>query len=86
MAPGQSITISFAGDSEAIRTMIEGSGKTQFSNVSQMVVSFQQIYFSDGMMWWSEHYFTPDNVHPGKYTMLADTYFPGSVARTRSLQ
>ena len=86
LAPGQSTIVSLAADSEAIQTAIEGLGKTPLSNVSRMVISPQEFYFPDGMMWWLGHYYVPNDSHPAKYTRLADTYFPGNVARTRSLQ
>jgi len=88
LAPGETLAIPIAPEIEAIQSMIEGVGNTLFSQVTRVEIEPTNFYFSDGMRWDAVNtgYYTPDAEHPGKYTKLADTYFPGSPARTRALQ
>lgn len=88
LAPGETLVIPFAPEIEAIQSTIEGVGNTPFSHATRVDIEPSNFYFSDGMRWDAVNigYYIPDANHPGKYTKLDATYFPGTPARTRTLE
>jgi hypothetical protein len=86
LAPGEALVIHVGDYIQSIQSTIESLGNMPFSQVTRVNIEPTDFYFSDGMRWVGHFYYTPDPEHPGKYTKLADTYFRGSAARTRTLQ
>jgi hypothetical protein len=86
LAPGAMLVIPLAPEIAAIQSTVENLGNTPFSQITRVNIEPLNFYFADGMWWWLGNYYAPDTEHPGKYTKLADTFFPGNPARTRSLQ
>jgi hypothetical protein len=88
LAPGAALVIPIAREFEAIQSTIEGVGNIPFSQVTRVEIEPIMFYFPDGMRWdaVAAGYYNPDPLHPGRYTKLNDSYFPGTEARTRTLQ
>lgn len=86
LAPGETLVIHVGDYIQSIQYTIENLGNMPFAQVTRLNIEPTDFYFSDGMRWVGHSYYTPDPEHPGKYTKLADTYFSGSAARTRTLQ
>lgn len=88
LAPGEALVIPLAPEFQAIQSTIEGVGNTPLSHVTRVDIEPTNFYFSDGMRWDAVNtgYYIPDANHPGKYTKLDATYFPGTPARTRTLE
>lgn len=86
LAPGETLVIHVGDYIDSIRPTIENLGNTPFSHVTRLNIEPTDFYFSDGMRWVGHAYYLPDPHHPGKYTKLGDTFFPGNAARTRTLR
>jgi hypothetical protein len=77
LAPGQTMVIPLADHIDAIQSLVEGVGNTPFSHITKINLQRGSFYFVDGMRWENFSYFAPDLEHPGKYTALAQDFFPG---------
>jgi hypothetical protein len=86
LTPSETLLVHVGDYIEEIKATVESLGNIQFSQVTRVNIEPTDFYFTDGMRWVGHTYYTPDPDHPGIYTKLADTYFPGSAARTRTLQ
>jgi len=79
LAPGQTLVIPVTDSIDAIQSRIEET--TLFSKVTRVNIRRYMLYFVDGMRWDSSGYQVPDSDHPGHYTRLAPTYFPGHLVQ-----
>jgi len=79
LAPGQTLVIPVADSIDAIQSRIEE--KMLFSKITRVNIRRYMLYFVDGMRWDSSGYQVPDSDHPGHYTRLSPTYFPGHLVQ-----
>lgn len=77
LAPGKTLELQFAEYLDEIRSVVEE--KLPFAQITRVNISRSKFYFEDGTCWdgGSASYLAPDSAHPGHYTKLPDTYFPG---------
>jgi hypothetical protein len=78
-APGQTLVIPVADYIDAIQSTVEE--KLLFSEVTRVNIRRYMFYFVDGTRWDHTGYQVPDPDHPGRFTRLPSTYFPGHLVQ-----
>jgi hypothetical protein len=76
VAPGQTVEVSLAGDIDDLQAAVERT--LLFSKVTRVNIARENFYFEGGLRWApAVGYSAPVLDHPGQYSTLAKTFFPG---------
>ena len=68
LKPGEELTVSFAGEFEALKRAVEHRRPVDSVNIVELEIT--RAYFEDGMMWDLGELYRPDPDNPGKWILV----------------